>query len=150
MLQNKIIYKTGTASETQIAQHLTLCNNQFVPPLNQKVNIIVYAKKIAENSVTFEAWNNTELAGLVAAYFNDEKKVTVYITNVSTLKIFRGVGIATTLIKMCIENAAAQKFEAIILEVDKDNETALALYKKNKFIQMGIKNHSVIMRRIIP
>lgn len=150
MLQNKIIYKTGTASETQIAQHLTLCNNQFVPPLNQKVNIIVYAKKIAENSVTFEAWNNTELAGLVAAYFNDEKKGTVYITNVSTLKIFRGVGIATTLIKMCIENAAAQKFEAIILEVDKDNETALALYKKNKFIQMGIKNHSVIMRRIIP
>src|SRR5436190_21860381 len=98
MLQETIIYKTGTASFSAVFTHLAKCNNDFVPPLSNKVDLELYSKKIAENSVTFEAWINDELVGLIAAYFNDLKQETGYITNVSTIKEYSGKGIASQLL----------------------------------------------------
>lgn len=129
----EIKYSVGTASETAIYSHLNKCNEDFIPPLDKKVNIQVYATKIFKKSVTFEAWDGEIMIGLVAAYFNDFEGKTSYITNVSTIGEYRGKGIATNLLKNCIAYARQKKNKCICLEVEKSNHYAVNFYKKMGF-----------------
>lgn len=145
-LKTEIKYSQGTASEMQVASHLTSCDSLFVPPLSQKLGIKDYAKKIVENSVTFEAWSRNELVGLVAAYFNNKEEKESYITNVSVVKDFGGQGIANTLLTNCIGYAIQNKFVSIALEVNKESKGAVALYMKNNFIQTGTQGDTIKMK----
>lgn len=143
-----LIYKTKTASEKDIDLHLNKCNISFIPPLNARVNIADYAKKIFNNATTFEAWREKELIGLIAIYFNKEMNMG-FITNVSVMKEYMGASIASNLLKMCIEYTAKLNYSEIKLEVFKDNIPAINFYKKYNFTQIETKNDSLIMNHII-
>jgi len=147
MITNNIIYKVQTADHNEVLGHLEKCDENFTPRLSKGRDIAAYSQKIVKNSVTFEAWAGTELIGLVAAYFNDEKKITGFITNVSTLKEYFGKGIATQLMKNCISYGKEQQFDAITLEVAKNNNSAIQLYKKYDFLPVAEKGHMVIMKK---
>ena len=128
------IYKTRTASSEDIFLHLTECKDDFNPSLDQTVNLSEYAKKISEKAVTFEAWIDNRLAGLVAAYFNDVEKKSGYITHVGVLRDYKGKGIAFDLMRRCVEFAIQNGFNQIQLEVAEDNDKAIQLYKKLNFV----------------
>jgi ribosomal protein S18 acetylase RimI-like enzyme len=147
MTPDIIDYKIKTAVFNHVFAHLQNANESFIPKLSEKTDIAAYSKKIVENSFTFEAWINGELAGLIAAYFNDTKNYSGYITNVSTLKKYAGKGIASQLMKMCIDYAAEHKFSEISLEVFNKNNSAIQLYKKNDFYQTGSNGDLIIMKR---
>jgi ribosomal protein S18 acetylase RimI-like enzyme len=142
-----IIYKTQTAAFNSVHEHLLKCDADFVPRLSEKTDITLYAEKIAENSVTFEAWIHEELVGLIAAYFNDVNGLSGFITSVSTLKKHAGKGIASALMKMCVDYAVSHQFAEILLEVFKENKAAIQLYKKHNFYQTEIKGDSIIMKK---
>lgn len=146
MNTSNLKYKTKTATEEEIYLHLKLCNEKFIPPLEEKVNIREYSKKLFKKSVTFEAWENQTLAGLVAAYFNDTENHLGFITNVSILKDYKGKGIASELMNMCINYSKGNKFTEIILEVSKENKDAISLYEKFNFVNFEIKNDLLIMK----
>ena len=133
MSDAETIYKTKTASIEDIYLHLTECKDDFNPPLDQTVNLSEYAKKISEKAITFEAWIENRLAGLVAAYFNDVEKHSGYITHVGVLRKYKGKGIAFGLMSRCIEFAIQNSFYQIQLEVAEDNDKAIQLYKKLNF-----------------
>jgi len=147
MLPEDILYKIQTADFNSVFAHLVKCDADFVPRLSTNTDITAYSKKIVENSITFEAWIKDELAGLIAAYFNDEKKHLGFITNVSTAKEYSGKGVASQLMQMCISYAEEQKFGTIILEVFKHNNGAIKLYGKYGFYQTEIKGDSIIMQK---
>lgn len=128
-----IAYKENTATPEQISNHLKLCNNQFVPPLDTYVDIAPYAQKIYNYAFRVEAWHNQDLAGLVAAYLNDNKDNIIYITNVSVLSAYAGKGIATELLKRTETIAKQNAFGHIQLEVKKENQNAIQLYHKLGF-----------------
>lgn len=109
------------------------CNCNFYPILSERVDIKEYSKKIHSKAVTFEAWYDNLLVGLVAAYFNDKEFFFGFITNVSIFKEFMGKGIACKLLEMSVGYARKTKFKIIGLEVHKDNKAAIKLYKKFKF-----------------
>lgn len=96
---SEILYRINTATPEDIYLHLEECQYNFVPPLNARVDIKEYSEKISAKAVTFEAWDDKILAGLLAAYFNDDEKISGFITNVSTLKRYQGKGIAAELVK---------------------------------------------------
>jgi ribosomal protein S18 acetylase RimI-like enzyme len=146
MLTGTITYKIKTAGFDSVFTHLVKCNDNFIPRLSQKIDIPAYSKKIVQNSITFEAWKNDELVGLVAAYFNDKKTSCGFITNVSTVKEYSGKGVASQLMKMCISYAAENRFTQIALEVFHQNNGAIQLYKKYNFIQAGTKGDLIIMK----
>lgn len=141
-----IEYKTDTASMNDMYRHLVGCNENFEPSLDKKVNIREYSQKIAKLSITFEAWAENNVVGLVAAYFNDEQNRKGYITNVSTLKEYLGKGIASNLVKNCIEYASRNGFSEISLEVNAENRKAIKLYEKFNFIRVGADSENVIMK----
>jgi ribosomal protein S18 acetylase RimI-like enzyme len=126
-------YKTKTASEDEINLLIKECNSNFIPHLDEKVNLKEYAKKLFGKSITFEAWDDTTLVGLVAAYFNDSKDWIGYISNVSVIRAYTGIGIASNLMQMCVNYAKLNKYKEIKLEVNKKNIVALKLYEKNGF-----------------
>lgn len=140
-----ITFKTKTASEHEVLGHLSACNDSYVPPLSRKTDLISYSKKIVEKAITFEAWNENELAGLIAAYFNDGEKHAGYITNVSVLPEFSGKGIGSELLSRCIDHAIKGNYREIRLEVNKANTKAISLYRKNDFVQTGENGDDVVM-----
>lgn len=128
-----INYKIKTATTKDIFVHLSECNQDFIPPLTDRVNIEEYSRKLFEKSETFEAWDEHSLVGLLAAYFNDSSGYSAFITSVSVLKGFIYRGIASDLLKMCVEFANKKSFKEIRLEVNKKNIKAIGLYRKFGF-----------------
>jgi len=141
-----ITFRIRTASEEEILNHLSECNNSFIPALSTKVDLISYSTKIVEKAITFEAWHEDKLAGLIAAYFNDSKKGTGYITNLSIVPEFTGRGIGSELLLNCISYAVKEDYYEIKLEVNRLNLEAISLYKKHNFVQMDDRDDNVIMK----
>lgn len=133
----EIKYSIGKATEKEIYYHFLMSSDDFFPPLAEKVNIVEYSSKIREKAITFEAWIGDELIGLVACYFNDSNKVSGFITNVSTLKEFSGMGIAYKLLSQCIHFAKENMFKELKLQVFHENATAIRLYEKSNFTVIG-------------
>jgi ribosomal protein S18 acetylase RimI-like enzyme len=143
---SQIIYYTKIASQEEIFLHLKECSNLFSPALSETVNIHEYSKKIFLQSVTFEAWVNNNLIGLIAAYFNDVKTHAAYITNVSIIKEYSGLGLASSLLRMCINHAKLNNFSSISLEVNQSNTPAINLYKKHGFKIIKNEGNSSFMK----
>ncbi|HPH92270.1 MAG TPA: GNAT family N-acetyltransferase [Ferruginibacter sp.] len=146
MDKTTLIYQVKTAAESDILWHLKECNNNFLPPLTDRIDINAYAKKIFDKAVTFEAWENKNLIGLIAAYVNTGNPKISFITNVSVKKEFMGMGIASVLLKKCIAHAADVHCNEIHLEVFKNNIAAINFYKKYNFTQSGTQENSLLMK----
>jgi ribosomal protein S18 acetylase RimI-like enzyme len=145
-MSRKVEFRLNSASQQQIAEHLSLCDAGFVPPLSSRVEIENYARKISSNAVKFEAWMDESLVGLVALYCNDAGHRLAYITNVSVLGRSRGKRIASHLIERCIEYLRDAEFETVELEVDKDNTAAVRIYERYGFLVNKSDGRTVAMR----
>jgi ribosomal protein S18 acetylase RimI-like enzyme len=145
MTSEKIVYKTNQAKDSNILKHLKSCNDHFVPPLDQKVNIKDYSQKLFENANTFEAWYENDLIGLVAAYSDGIKK-RMFITNVSVTEQFSNQGIASALLEICVQYTQDKQLQEIILEVNQKNKKAIRLYAKLNFEEIGLDNGFLLMR----
>jgi len=141
----EIAYKIKKATQKDLLLHLQKCDDLFVPKLSSKVDLETYVQKITTYAQTFEAWNETELIGLIAAYFNDLKQEIGFITNVSVFKDFSNQGIGMDLLKMTKEYALQHSFHKINLEVHPENKKALQFYLKNDFKITMQDADSVIM-----
>jgi len=132
-MNEQIEFGLNKASKAQLAEHLRVCDADFVPPLSDRVKIERYAAKLEQKATRFEAWFDNKLIGLVAAYFNDQEKQCAFITSVSVLRKWTGKGLALQLMKQCIRHAKATDMEQLNLEVAIDNHPAISLYEKNGF-----------------
>jgi ribosomal protein S18 acetylase RimI-like enzyme len=141
----EIAYLMNKTSATQIAEHLSRCDADFVPSLSSRVKIGDYARKIANRATRFEAWSGSTLVGLVAAYCNDRTNRVAYITSVSVLREWTGKGIAAHLMNQCVEHAKASGMRRIRLEVAADNTPAIKLYEESGFVAGKATAPSVTM-----
>ena len=141
-----IEYCFNKASERQIAEHLLLCEANFIPSLSERIDIEDYAKKIADQAARFEAWVGNVLIALIAAYCNDNKNPSAYITSVSVLKGWQGKGVASLLIQQCFEHIKLLGFDYVTLEVSNENISAIKLYEKHGFMISRTHGKSVFMQ----
>jgi ribosomal protein S18 acetylase RimI-like enzyme len=127
------VYAHNKATAADIAAHLRACDSKFSPALSDRLEIGAYAEKLAAQSERFEAWIDSELAGLVAAYCNAPDNGLAYVTNVSVLPRVQRHGIATHLLERCIAHARQLGFAACGLQVAEDNKQAVSLYEQHGF-----------------
>jgi len=141
----EIDYKIKTASCEVIFEHLDKCKNNFDPPLQTYVDIQKYAEKIDNKAITFEAWVDNTLAGLLAAYFNDENGILGYITTLSVLNEYQGLGIGEKLFMLSIEYGKEHNFKIVRLEANYTNQKGIKFYKRIGFVETIQNEHSVFM-----
>ena len=145
---SELNFKIKTASCGILIDHLIKCANCFNPPLYTYVEIKEYGKKIFDNAVTFEGWDDNELIGMIAAYYNNWEITIGYITNVSVLKSYKGFGIASKLLKHTIDYGRESCFYQIELEVNINNIDAFKLYEKHGFVvvKQNTKSYRLLYR----
>ena len=141
-----IEYHVNKATESQIEEHLKLCEANFKPPLSQRVELQGYSKKIADKAVRFEAWEENVLIALIASYCNDNENRSAFITSVSVLKEMQGKGFASKLMKQCIKHLKELGLEQAILEVGNENVNAIAFYRKHSFMVSRIDDQTSFMQ----
>ena len=141
--------RCNLATVEQIAEHLRACDRQFVPPLSSRVELDSYVKKIATQSVRFEAWVGQALVGLLAVYCNDTKSNVAYITNVSVFSKLSGQGVGAQLLSSCIDHVRSIGFARIELEVGRGNVAAVKLYEKFGFEFKSFNADLAIMSLIV-
>jgi ribosomal-protein-alanine N-acetyltransferase len=125
-------YENSRATAGQIEAHLRECSNDFIPPLESRLDIAEYARKIKSNADTFEAWNAETLVGLVAMYV-DQVNRAAFITSVSVSRDFSKLGIASDLIERSVAFARSRNCMVIRLQVNLKNDRAIDLYRKFSF-----------------
>ena len=127
-----IRYLVRHATSDDIYFHLRECSEEFAVSLEDKVDLREYSNKIARAAVTFEAWDDDRLIGLVAVYFN-APEIRAYITSVSVAEDYVGRGIASLLLILCICRATRRECKSIRLKVERSNDRAIALYERFRF-----------------
>ena len=132
-----VIYRVRTASKEQIRAHLQACDADFAPPLSSRVDLDAYSAKIHERAVSFEAWDEGLLVGVLNAYLNDRRSRIGYITNLSVLKGYMGQGIGSILMHMCLEQAWSLGYSRVRAQVARDNVPMNRLVQKAGFRVMG-------------
>jgi GNAT superfamily N-acetyltransferase/SAM-dependent methyltransferase len=137
------------ASAAQTAAHLRACDESFVPPLNARVNIDDYARKLGDHAQRFEAWADGELIGLVAAYCNAPDRQRAFITSVSVLPSWQGRGVASQLLAQCLEYLRHLGFARVELETDDHNSAAHRLYARHGFSPADADGRPGILYRIL-
>jgi len=140
-----LIYRVETASFEEIYDHLELCDSSFMPALSSRVNLADYSKKIFEKGISIEAWHGEILVGMINMYLNDVKNGLGFITNVSVLKEYRGHGIASTLLKICLMQAGNRGFNRVRLEVSSENSAAKRMYLRAGFLAIQDNADSYLM-----
>jgi len=121
-----IKYRIKTAEKNDIINHLNNCSSEFVPKLVTYVDIQIYSQKIFDKAITFEAWNDNDLIGLIAVYLNNSKG---FITNISVDKSFKGLGVFKGLINLCFDLCKVLKVDQVDLEIYKKNKKVIDIYK---------------------
>lgn len=141
---NEMEFCVGKACENQVTEHLTRCDASFSPRLSSRVTIADYAKKLTEHALCLEAWHQGVIVGLVGVYCNDPEQG-AFITNVSVLPGFQGIGVASELLRNAVEVAREIGFNNLRLEVDDSNVAALRLYQQFGFTPERITTQTTMM-----
>lgn len=126
-------YRQNHATAQDISKLLKTCDQDFIPPLSERVELNAYAARIEGNAVRFECWDGQSLVGIVAMYCNAPDKSQAFITNVSTAPAHRGSGISRKLLCSAVSHAQELGFETLSLDVHPEAVAAVSLYQSIGF-----------------
>ncbi|MGF6268086.1 ribosomal protein S18 acetylase RimI-like enzyme [Lelliottia nimipressuralis] len=140
----EIRFRKNSVVTADVIAHLNRCDKFFVQNLTAKTDIISYSAKVVLHAKCFEAWHKMTLVGLVAAYFDSETR-NGFITNVSVIPEFQQNGLASQLLKQCINELQDAGAIRIRLEVDQHNHVAQRLYYKYGFCTVATSRSIVTL-----
>ncbi len=95
-----------------------------------------FEDSLAREDTVFLVCEDTEVVGYVGMYLSFEEGE---ITNVAVTPSYRKRGCGYLLMEAIKEEAKVRRAECIILEVRVSNASAISLYKKHGFEQIGIR-----------
>ena len=95
---------------------------------------ILKSELLNDNSLYFVAKKHNEILGFVGILINVDF---TEITNIVVKKDFRKSGIGKMLLEKIIEETKKKNKDIIYLEVNENNKSAINLYEKYKFQEVG-------------
>jgi ribosomal protein S18 acetylase RimI-like enzyme len=124
--------------ETQeIYNYLAENDQMFKPPLSARLDILNYSNKLNEFAVHFCAYREKELVGFSGCYFNNIETRIGFISTLSVIREFQGMGIAKGLLTSIKEYATQKEFNQINLQAYILNLSAIKLYSDSGFIEIS-------------
>lgn len=135
MIDSEItLNKSGAAT---VESHLRDCDERFSPRLSARVDLADYACKLALLADRLEVWRGSRLVGLVAAYLNNRETRHGFVSSVSVCFDAQGTGVASALMRKCVQLAREKGCESLELEVGEGDQRTQAFYTKHGFQLSG-------------
>ena len=121
----------------EIESVMASCGEAFFDQsLNNKTDIKRLAQKFAQFGRVLAAYDGESPAGFVAYYVNGETK-TAYISMIIIRKAYQGQGVGSALLESMLNDSKNADQQKVRLEVAKQNENAIAFYRKRGFVREG-------------
>lgn len=137
------------SSSKQVKDYFNRMCCEFIPPVNQVVEVGIYSDKLVQKADCFFIQNGEENIGFLAIYTNDYSKKVSFISSISIVPQYQGTGISQKLLDFSIEHSRKKKMKCIKLEVNKNNTRALKFYERNKFTIVSTTNDNLLMIKAI-
>ena len=109
---------------------LQAVEQDFVPPLLDRIDINAYYKKVNEYATMGECYCQDELVGLIISYDNDIESCKGYTTFCAVRGDFRGNNIAGMLLERACSHAKAQGMHVMGLHTYIRRNSKEVLYEK--------------------
>lgn len=143
MIDSEItLNNSGAAS---VESHLRECDDRFSPRLSARVDLVDYARKLASLADRLEVWRGSRLVGLVAAYLNNQETRQGFVSSVSVCLDAERRGVASELMRKCVQLAREKGCESLGLEVGGGDQRTQDFYLKHGFALSG-KGRSGFLR----
>ena len=120
-------------SLNRIYQYLVDVDEDFTPPLSERVEIKRYAEKLSSNAINVFVSINTQDIAHAAFYANDMSQSRAFLTSISVKSAARGRGVSDALMKDILLRSMKAGMTEIFLEVDATNTGAIRFYRKVGF-----------------
>lgn len=145
-----MIFSKEKLSSKILLDLLKKANNSFVPePLSVKVDLVSYAKKLADNSIHFSCFESLKLIGVTCCYMNDLDSKKAFISVTCVDPAFQGKGIGQKLTKLCEDEAVNMGFSFVEFEVHSQNTPSIKMHKKIGYYIDRKEKESFFMRKIL-
>lgn len=137
--------------ENEILNLLLRVDPFFKPtPLSVRVDLRIYAKKLATHAAHFFVRDNERLIGMICCYINDVNKTKAFVSNISIDPDYIGKGIGLMLSMECENAALKMGFKSIESEVHINNIPSLKMYLKLGYqIDRNLDDNHYIMRKFL-
>ena len=138
----------NTADAEAIERHLRECDNRFLLPLSDRVDLGEYAVKIARLADRFELWEQDRLVGLVAVYLNNTTSRLGYISSVSLCSDYTGKGLGSDLVQRCCHAARDKGLSGLLLEVAEGDSNTRNFYSRLGFELSGTEQNGFLQMQL--
>ena len=115
--------------EKRILRFLTMTALDFVPPLDSRVDLVAYSRKLSRAAINLFYRVESVDAGHAAVYANQVESGVAFLSSIAVDRRFRGSGIARALLEQVIATCRERGFRTLELEVGHLNSSAIHLYQ---------------------
>lgn len=142
-------YTVERLNQEKVLELLLECNNSFTPTLSENIPYTLeqYAYRLSSNATFVLCSDEGKTIGFTAFYINEEGGFS-YIPQIWVSDAYQRRGIGAIMMDNLISYVSAS-IKAIRLEVRKNNENAVAFYKKSGFVVLTDEGNKYLLENRI-
>jgi 2-polyprenyl-3-methyl-5-hydroxy-6-metoxy-1,4-benzoquinol methylase len=131
-------FDSPSMSFMEISNYFACLEIEVISEIEKRINLSEYFQKLSHNARTLRLQTGDLLVGLIFYYENSKY---LYVSHLSVLPRFRGLGYGDLMLKR-LRNLSELPIQ---LEVDTENTFARKLYSKNGFFEVESKGTIIVM-----
>jgi len=143
----EIIKVTSQDEVEYLLEVFTPCFQSFV---SGSVNKGIIARKLIKFGIVLKCIVCGTCVAFVGFYCNDLEKKNAFLSLIAVLPDFERMGYGKKLLQQVMEYAILNGMRTLTLEVRKDNDSAIAFYKKQGFVVDNVQEQNLYhMKKVL-
>lgn len=135
-----------TTNRDEIDSIIRACDKAFVQPIVERKRYAELLLKIHQKGILVYAHNECVL-GYCAFYANDSGTRKAYISLIAVRPEYHNQHIGRRILNSCMNTAVEYGMDSCVLEVRKNNRSAIRFYQANGFVFLSERETSFLMER---
>lgn len=120
------------------------CDEAFRSPIAEREIYSDLLDKLSQKGICMIAYRE-EVMGYCAFYANDRVSQTAYISLLAVSPRYQGMHVGSHLLGECMEMARSRGMRTCMLEVEKNNSSAIEFYGRKGFVLIERREESLLM-----
>ena len=136
--------------KNSILRTLKYCSScLFNQNINNDSSLKYYADKFCQNAHVVQICCDNNVIGFASYYCNDLDNKNAFLSMIIILSQYQSMGAGSALLKYILEDCKSAGMEHLLLEVDKQNRSAIEFYLKKGFVFLDKENDKSFFMSLI-